>query len=318
MKRLNRFINFYFLAAKGGFEIVGKNRKDDYIAKLMLFITALIWGAGFIASQFALDSELSSSAVMLGRFSIAAALMLIIFFKAIRDNIKKEHLKSGMILGVLLFIAFIVQISGLEHSTPSNNALITATNVVIVPFLWWAVSRQRPKNIFFFSSFLCLAGVAVLSVDLSAGFSFGFGDLLTLFAAFLFACQITATGVLAPKIDFRVLVFLQLAVAALCALIVFLLVDRDFSAFARPRGFAALLYLGVFSTCVCYFLQTKAQVLVSSSTAAIILSTESLFGAIFSVMAGYDKLDARLVFGGLIVFCSVILPDVWPRLKESK
>lgn len=294
------------------------NRKDDYIAKLALFTAALIWGAGFIASQLALDSGLSSSAVMLGRFGIAAVLMLAIFFKPIRENIKKKRIISGMILGVLLFAAFITQILGLEYSTPSSNALITATNVVMVPFLWWAVSKQRPMRISFFTSFLCLAGIAVLSMDFSAGFSLGFGDLLTLLAAFLFACQITATGVLAPKMDFRVLVFLQLAVATLCSLIVFLLVDRDFSAFLKPRGFAALLYLGVFSTCVCYFLQTKAQVRVPSSTAAIILSTESLFGAILSVMAGYDKLDAKLVFGGLMIFCSVILPDVWFRLNENK
>lgn len=293
-------------------------KKDDYKAKLMLFTTALIWGAGFIASQLALDSGLSSQAVMLGRFSIAAVMMLIMSFKGIVQNIKKEHLKSGIIIGVLLFVAFTVQIIGLEYSTPSNNALITATNVVIVPFLWWAASKLRPIRITFIASFLCLAGVSLLSVDFSAGFSFGVGDLLTLFAAFLFACQIVATGILAPKMDFRVLVFLQLAVAALCALVVFLFTDGDFSSFLRPRGFAALLYLGTFSTCVCYFLQTKAQVRVPSSTAAIILSTESLFGAVFSVMVGYDKLDARLVAGGIIIFCSVILPDIWLRFNESK
>lgn len=294
------------------------NKKDDNNAKLALFAVALIWGAGFIAVQLALDSGLSSSAIMLGRFGIAALTMLLVFFKGIRDNIKKEHLKSGIIIGILLFTAFIVQTFGLEYSTPSNNALITATNVVIVPFLWWAVSKQRPVKIIFIASFTCLAGVIMLSVDFSAGFALGFGDLLTLLAAFLFACQITATGVLAPKMDFRVLVFLQLAVAALCALVVFLITDRDFAAFLKPSGFAALLYLGVLSTCVCYFLQTKAQVRVPSSTAAIILSTESLFGSIFSVMAGYDQLDARLVLGGLIIFCSVILPDIWLHFNASR
>lgn len=290
--------------------------KKDYISKLELFLAALIWGAGFIASQIALDSGLSSSAIMLGRFSIAAAVMLAVFFKAIRANIKKEHIKSGMILGLLLFAAFIVQVIGLEYSSPSNNAFITAVNVVIVPFLWWAVSRHRPLRITFIASFLCLAGVAMLSADFSAGFSLKLGDLLTLLGAFLFACQITATGVLAGKMDFRVLVFLQLSAAALCALAVFLFTDGNFTSFLEPNGAAALIFLGVFATCVCYFLQTKAQVRVPSSTAAIILSTESLFGAVFSVIIGYDRLEARLVLGGAIIFGSVILPDVWLRLNQ--
>lgn len=288
-------------------------KTNNYNARLALFTAAVIWGTGFIATQIALDAGLSSAAIILGRFGVAAAIMLLIFYKELRAKLKKQDLKNGMILGVLLFTAFIIQTLGLQHSTPSNNAFITATNVVIVPFLWWAVSKQRPMKIVFFASFLCLAGIVTLSVDFSAGFALGFGDLLTLLAAFLFACQITATGVLAPKMDLRVLVFLQLATSALCALIVFCIVDRDFAAFHNPHGFAAVLYLGVFSTCICYFLQTKSQTRVSSSTAAIILSTEALFGAVLSVMLGYDALDARLIFGGLIIFGSVILPDIWMR-----
>lgn len=285
-------------------------------AKGMLFITAVIWGSGFIAVQLALDAGLSPAAIVLGRFSIATVLVFIVFFKDIIRGLHISQLKSGIIIGIFLYFAFFVQTLGLEHSTPSNNAFITAVNVVMVPFLWWAVSRRRPPAIFFFASVLCLFGVGLLSVDFSNGLSFGYGDLLTLLGAFLFACQITATGVFAAKMDYRVLVFLQFAVTTVCAFAAFLIMDGDFTAFKPDQGTAAILYLSIFSTSLCYFFQTKAQTHVTSSTAAIILSTEALFGSIFSVLAGYDKLTLRLVAGGIIIFMSVILPDIFIKMKN--
>ena len=282
-------------------------------AKIMLFTIAVIWGMGFIMAQFALDSNLSSTAITFGRFFVATVLIFAIFSKEIIKNLNPRNIRNGIIIGLLLFSGFYAQTWGLKFSSPSNNALITAANVVMVPFLWWAVSRQRPLKIVFLASFSCLVGVGILSTDFSNGFMFGYGDLLTLLAAFLFASQITATGVLAVKMDYRVLIFMQFFVSAICGLVLFIVTENDFSVFVNVNGVIALLYLGALSTCLCYFLQTKAQTKVSSSTAAIIMCTESLFGALFSVLFGYDKLTARLVVGGLVIFCSVILPDLWLR-----
>ncbi|MCL2034246.1 MAG: DMT family transporter [Oscillospiraceae bacterium] len=280
-------------------------------AKIMLFAVAVIWGMGFIMAQFALDSNLSSTAITFGRFFVATVLIFAIYSKEILKNLNPRNIKNGIIIGLLLFSGFYAQTWGLLFSSPSNNALITAANVVIVPFLWWAVSRQRPMKIVFLASFSCLVGIGILSSDFTHGFSFGYGDLLTLLSAFLFAAQITATGVLAVKMDYRVLIFLQFLVSSICGLVIFILTENDFTVFINTNGIIALLYLGVLSTCLCYFLQTKAQTKVSSSTAAIIMCTESLFGAMFSVLLGYDALTARLIIGGLVIFCSVILPDLW-------
>lgn len=72
----------------------------------------------------------------------------------------------------------------LQYTTPSNNAFITAANVVIVPFLWWAISKKKPGAKFIVSSFLCLLGIGILSINFSEGFAFKIGDLMTLAAPF--------------------------------------------------------------------------------------------------------------------------------------
>ena len=145
------------------------------------------------------------------------------------------------------------------------------------------------------------------------------GDLMTLGCAFLFACQIVTTGILALKMDAKVIVFLQFAVAAVWGFFAFLLTDGDFSSFLSSEGMGAVIYLGVFSTCLCYFLQTTAQQHVHSAKAAIILSTESLFGTIFSVLLGYDPLSPQMVVGGIIILISITMTEIkLPFGKKEK
>lgn len=295
-----------------------ENKKVQTVSKFLLLLVAIIWGSGFIGSQMALDAQLSSAFIMFVRFAIATLIIGVVFFKDLKKNLKREHLKGGILIGLFLFLAFYVQTVGLKYTTPSNNAFITASNVVMVPFIWWVISKKRPSIKIFVSSFLCLIGIGILSLNFSQGFSFQVGDLLTLLCAFLFACQIVATGILAKQMDAKVVVFLQFAVATVCGFIMFMLTDRNFTAFASPKGMAAVIYLGVFSTCLCYFLQTTAQQHVDSSKAAIILATESLFGTIFSVALGYDRLTINMVVGGMIILASIILPELQLSKKVEK
>ncbi len=295
-----------------------ENKKVQTVSKFLLLLVAIIWGSGFIGSQMALDAQLSSAFIMFVRFAIATLIIGVVFFKDLKKNLKREHLKGGILIGLFLFLAFYVQTVGLKYTTPSNNAFITASNVVMVPFIWWVISKKRPSIKIFVSSFLCLIGIGILSLNFSQGFSFQVGDLLTLLCAFLFACQIVATGILAKQMDTKVVVFLQFAVATVCGFIMFMLTDRNFTAFASPKGMAAVIYLGVFSTCLCYFLQTTAQQHVDSSKAAIILATESLFGTIFSVALGYDRLTINMVVGGMIILASIILPELQLSKKVEK
>lgn len=281
-----------------------------WLPTLLLFVVAAIWGSGFIASQMALDANASPEFIMFVRFTLAALIVLAAFGKQLCQRMKKKDLLPGMLVGVFLFLGFYIQIIALQYTTPSNNAFITASNVVMVPFIWWAISKKRPENKIFVASVLCLAGIAILSIKWSVGLQFSPGDLLTLLCAFLFACQIAATGKCAEKMDTVVLVFLQFAVAAVLACAVFFITDRDFSAFASPTGLGSVVYLAVFSTCLCFFLQTAAQRYVSSSKAALVLSTESLFGSLFSVIIGYDPLTLAMVVGGTVMMLSLLLTEL--------
>lgn len=297
-----------------------KDRKSKrLLADLLCLLVAVIWGAGFIASQAAIDAQMSAALIMTLRFGVAAAVMLMVCLPRLK-RLRARDCRLGILAGVFLFGAFYTQIIGQQHTTVSHCAFLTATNVVMVPFIVWAVGKQRPPARTFALAFTTLAGVGMLSID-AAGltFSFRFGDGMTLLCAALFALHITALGQTARDTDVLLLNLLQLSTAAVLSAGVFLLTDARAAARADlAGGLPAVLYLGLFSTCLCYFLQTLAQKYTTPSQAGVLLSTEGLFGSLFSVWMGLENLTASLLAGGAVIMASVVLMEVLPPPKAPR
>ena len=121
-----------------------KREPMTWAADLLCLLVAAIWGSGFIASQLAIDSNMSAALIMALRFTIAAIVMLMVCLPKLKQ-IRPRDLKMGGLAGVFLFGAFYTQIVGQQHTTVSHCAFLTATNVVMVPFIVWGVSRRRPE-----------------------------------------------------------------------------------------------------------------------------------------------------------------------------
>ena len=276
---------------------------------IALLGVAIIWGAGFIATQVAIEDNLSPIFIVFARFLLAAVAMGLAGMKNLR-HITKQEWKVGILAGVLLCLGFCMQTFGQKYSTPGNTAFLTATNVVMVPFFYWAVTKNRPTNQTFFATFLCLLGVLVLSAQFDQGIHFAIGDLMTLLASALFAMQIVVLGKHSSGCNASVLTFLQMAAAAVLGLVVFLITDRDFSLFLHIKGMMGVLYLGLLSTCLSFFIQTWAQQYVPASKASMFLAMESLFGPLFSVILGYDAFRWQLAVGGVIIVFSAILMEL--------
>lgn len=293
-------------------------QKNSMLADLGLLLVALIWGMGFSATQYAIDAGLSAALILLLRFSVAALAMAALCFPQVRGVSAKEFL-TGSISGLFLFLAFCFQIEAQSRTTPSNCAFITTTNVLMVPFIVWAASRRRPgvKNIVLPA--LTVVGIFILGYAPGQGIAFTRGDLLALVCAFLFACHIASLEFTSQRVEARRLTFIQMATAALLSLLYYLIADRSaVSAQMLRQGALPVLYLGLFSTCACFFLQTACQRYTSATKAAIFLSLEGVFGSLFSVLLGLEPLKWTLLVGGGIIFLSVVLTEVGlPRRRKN-
>lgn len=117
-----------------------KQYMKKYLGMIGLLIVTIIWGGGFVASEMALET-LTPFQIMAVRFVIAAVLMAAMGRKHIK-SITRQEMRCGFFLGAALFGAFALQIIGLQYTTPSKNAFLTATNVVIVPFIALVIYKK--------------------------------------------------------------------------------------------------------------------------------------------------------------------------------
>lgn len=277
-----------------------------YIGEIGLFIVAIIWGGGFVATQAALDGGLTTSQIMTLRFFISVVLMTVIFFKQIKNNLSMGTIKVGVILGICLFLGFFLQTLGLNYTTPSKNAFITSVNVVIVPFIGLLLYRRKIDKFGMASSFMAIVGIAVLS--LSADFTVNVGDVLTLLCAFGFAFQIFFTSEFVKNHNPVALTAIQFFTAFVLSFIAQIFMG-ELSIHSTASGYMGILYLAVFSTTVCFLLQTICSKMVDGTRVAIILSTEAVFGTILSIIILGEPVTFRMIIGSLIIFASVITAE---------
>lgn len=270
-----------------------------------LILVTIIWGGGFVASDMALES-MRPFQIMMVRFFLAAVLMGLISIKSLK-GIKKEELRAGALMGIALFAAFSLQIIGLQYTTPSKNAFLTALNVVIVPFIAFLVLKKKIPAKVLIGAVMAVIGVALLSLD--GNLALSIGDALTLLCAVGFAFQIFFTSEFVKKYRATVLNFAQMVTAFLLSLIsLFVFGETDFQ--VTQMGWLSVLYLGVVSTTICYLLQTASQKYVDETKAAIILSMESVFGTLFSMIILHEVLTPRMLIGCAVILAAVIISNL--------
>lgn len=275
-----------------------------YIGEIGLTITAIIWGSGFVASAVALDYY-TPYQIMAGRFFIGAVLLSLIFHKTLK-KINKKVLIKGIILGVILYVAFAFQTVGLQYTTPSKNAFLTAINVVIVPFIGFIIYKRRIDIFELTGAVLAVIGVAVLSLQFTT--EINLGDLLTLCCAFGFAFHIFYTARFVKDEDPVALTIIQMAVAAIIAC--FVVISKGETSFTfQAEGLLPLVYLGIFSTTIAYLLQTVAQKYITETKAAIILSTEAFWGMIFSVVILSEIMTVKMSIGAILILTAILISE---------
>lgn len=276
------------------------------LAKPMLFAAALIWGTSFFIMKNALDA-VPVFFLLAIRFSAGAVLLALVCGRRWK-SFTPDYLWRGAIMGGFLFLAYSIQTFGLALTTPSKNAFLTAVYCVIVPFLTWAVVKKRPDRYNIAAALLCVTGVGLVS--LNEQLSINAGDLLTLVCALFYASHIVAVEKVSPGKDITLLTVFQFAFAGLYAWIGGGLTETfPAQALTNPEVFLPLLYLCVMATTVALLFQNVGQVWSDPASASVILSLESVFGVLFSVIFYGDPVTMRLLMGFALIFVAVVCSE---------
>lgn len=287
----------------------------QYIGDGLLLITAIVWGSGFVVTAIALE-YLTAYQVMAGRFIIAAIILSLLFRKRFK-TFTRSVLWKGAILGTILYIGFALQTVGLEYTTPSKNAFLTAVNVIIVPLIAYLVYKRRVDRFELTGSFIAIIGIGFLSLE--GSMTINIGDLLSLACAVAFAFDIFYTNHFVKKEDALSLTIVQfLTAAAIGVVAIFIRGDAVAPATLEPEAIYAIIYLGVFSTTIAYVCQNIAFVYTTATRGAIILSLEAFFGMILSVLFLHEILTGKMIIGAILIMLAILITELKPSWKRAR
>lgn len=276
------------------------------LAKPMLFLAAFIWGSSFFIMKDALD-ELPVQYLLAIRFTVGAILLGLVCWKKWK-TFTPDYLWRGAIIGAMLYTAYSVQTYGLTLTTPSKNAFLTAVYCVLVPFLYWIFGQVKPDRFHVLAAVLCVTGVGLVS--LTGDLSVNPGDGLTLVCAVFYAMHIVSVAKVSPGKDIYLLTVFQFAFAAVYAWIGGALTETfPAQALAKPEVLLPLAYLAVMATTVALLFQNVGQVWSDPASASVILSLESVFGVLCSVLFAGDEVNGRMLAGFALIFVAVVCSE---------
>jgi drug/metabolite transporter (DMT)-like permease len=228
---------------------------------------------------------------------------------------KISDIKAGLVIGITMLLGFLLQTIGLMNTTVGVNSFIVSANVVMVPFFYWLLTRRRPDGYEIFGAIMCFVGIGVLSLD--GNLRLGSGEILSLISALFFALQIVAVGHYARESDVYVITTVQMAFVAVSALILASIFEPQITTFNTDMA-VPIIYLAVFSSMIAFLVQNIAQAHTSSTHAAIIFSTEALFGSIMGVIFLKEIITIKFLIGCMAILISVIISEVKPNLSNLK
>lgn len=290
---------------------------------VLLFLATIIWGSAFVSQKTAMEH--------MGPFTFQAvrcamAVIALLPVSAIADRFKKDGKTfvsrwadkklwlTGILCGIPLFLAINLQQVGLVDTDSGKSGFLTAMYIVIVPIIGLFLGK-KPTVMIPISVGFAVVGLYFLSC--MGETSIGLPDLLLLGCALMFAVQITLVDRMAQNMDALRLNTVQAFVCTVLTAIVIPFTEQP-SWSAIWVCLFPLIHTGVFSMGIAYYLQIIGQQSLDSTPATLIMSLESVFAAIFSVLLPpHETMTVWEILGSGLIFAAVVLSQIPLKPKAS-
>ncbi len=303
--------------------IIDQGPKQRQIAILALLAVTLVWGATFVWMKQALDAlddekaTLGTNGVVavlvFARFAIAALLMLIFFQKARSSLTNRQIWLDGIMLGGLMFLAYLSQMIGLDDINPSVSAFLTSLYVVFTALISSAYNLRLPTKIM-----LLGVGLATFGAGFIQGpphLTWGVAEFITVFCALLFALHILFTQHITTRRDPVAVSTTSFIVVTICSIItVFILGDgtdaKQWQLLFSDGVIVPVLLLGIGGSFFCLLFLNMYQRYLHPIQAAIIYALEPVWATIYGLQLGMVDWSIWILIGGGALFLGNIIVEL--------
>ena len=280
-------------------------------AELILLITAIFWGFGYIGVDILLSSGMNPILIIGLRFLIASVFLSIIFIKKIKIN--ANNIIGSIVIGSSLYLAFVFQTIAMEHTTTTNVSFLTGINIVFVPILIFVLFHKKVKTKNIVSIFITIIGIGLLTGGLN---SFNRGDFLAILGALFFGLHIVLISYYSKKSDIINLSIGQMLVVTIFSFLTIPFLDINIYYEISNINILVLLFVGIIPSALCFLLQNIGLKYTEESRGSIILATESLWGAVFAIIFLKESLTLSIIASGILFSVAILIDEV--NFKKDK
>ncbi len=287
---------------------MSESRRLTLLATAALLAVTACWGSTFFLIHDLLE-RVPTLDFLAVRFAIASATLVLLAPKAL-GRLTRESRRHAVVLGCLYGVAQILQTAGMAQTPASVSGFITGMYVVATPLFAALILHSRITSLTWVAVVLAMVGLGVLTLS---GLSIGYGEALIFVAAMFYALHIVGLGAWSDARQTLGMAIVQLMVITVICLICTApdgLVLPD-----RTSDWVSVLYMAVFAGAGAMIGQTWAQAHLPPTRAAIIMSTEPVFAALFAVLLGGESATVRMIIGGLLVLAAMLIAELAPRRR---
>ena len=284
----------------------------------LLLLVALIWGSAFVGQALGMAGVGPLTFTGL-RFALGALVVAPLAWRewqtlrAAGQMPGRAEARWIALLGGLLCAGSVLQQLGLMTTSVTNAGFLTALYVPLVPVLAWFFQRQLPHWSVWPAALGCLVGVWLLTGASLQSLSTGDGWVLV--SALPWAVHVLLVGQVANKM--RGVYLLACGQFVVCALVSggLGLVFEATSADGLWAAAGAIAYTGFVSVGVGFTLQVIGQRHAQPADAAIMLSSETVFAALFGAWIMGDRLGPTGLAGCALILGCILAVQVVPVLR---
>lgn len=302
---------------------------DKAKGNVILLITAIVWGTGFIAQKLGNAAMPPMAFNAIRQLFAGIVLCPVMAFSLKKSGYldpgqntrsaieyrKKKALVGGIICGLCMLAGTATQQIGLLTVSAGKSGFISSIYIVFTPL--FSVILGKKVNL---KTFACIAiamfgfGVMSLKGGISGATT---GDWLTLISAASFAAQIVAISFFVDKDNDIVLSVIEMIVCGIVGLVISFFFEAP-TMESVMAGMPAILYSTFVPTAIGYTGQIVGEKYTDSTSAALIMSLESVFAAIFGALFLAERMSGRELIGCAIIFAAVIIDQVEFRKRKMR
>lgn len=286
----------------------------EKLSPFLILLAAMLWGTTGTAQALAPEAA-HPIAIGATRLAVGGLFLLFIVLLVGKLNLQNWPIKTTLLASLsmalyqpLFFSA--VTITGVAIGT----VVAIGSAPVLSGLLEWLFFKVRPSRIWWFSTFLSIAGCFMLFMNKESVYVNPMGILMALGAGLSFASYTIINRGLVEKyssLSVVAVVFTLSAVFLSPFLFIF-----DMSWIASFQGAGVSLQLGIMATGIAYLLFAKGLIHVSSSTAVTLSLAEPLTAALLGVFLLGEYLNSTSWLGIFFLLLGIGIL-IWSSKKTS-